>query len=205
MDSSRTADAFGQDKKDCPEKESTCSHEHTSRQSLSMFNSFGPKWHQRFNKPVLTLSDVFAEQRKRARDVPTAAVSELQDARASHRSVHQLLDQSPSVVAGRERRHETIREHTVPTSVAVFESIEPTNNAHFHPNRLDSVDKKGKMTSRLFSPVSKLGYGKRRRLFSLESPSPAPHRTETWTRTHRCFSRRSGYKRAVRDLQSRTS
>lgn len=159
---------------DTPEKESTCRHEQTNRQSFSTFNSFGPKWQQRFNKPVLTLSDVFAEQRKRATDVPTAAVSELQDARASHRSVHQPLDQNPSLVASRKRRHKTIREHTNPSSVGVFESIDATDNTHFHPNRLDSVDNKGNMTSRLFSSVSKLDYGKRRRLFSVETPSPAP-------------------------------
>lgn len=185
MDSFKIANDFGQDKKDGPEKESTCSHEHTNRQSLSMSDSFGPKWHQRFNKPLLTLSDVFAEQRKRATDVPTAAVLELQDARASHRSVHQPLDQNPSLVAGRKRRHKTIREHTISSSVAVFESIEPTDNAHFHPNHLDSVDNKGKRTSRLFSPVSKFDYGKRRRLFSVENHRLLLHQMERWIPTRR--------------------
>jgi len=106
--------------------------------------------------------------------VPTAAASEQKDASGHRCPILQPLDQGPPVLAGRKRRHEAIREYQIPTSVAVFESIEPTENAHFLPNRLYSVDNKGKMTSRLFSPVSKLDYGNRRRFFSVETPSPTP-------------------------------
>lgn len=124
----------------------------------------------RYDQPRPTITDLPNTNAESSRDVT----------RSLHFATH-LLDRGlPALAAnsgskgliGRKRPYEALRDFSIPTAEASFAVVQPTRTVNESPDRLYHLDNRGKMTSRLFSPVSKLNYAKRPRL--LRTPSPAP-------------------------------